>query len=378
MTTTKDPYTILIISASVGAGHIRAADGIVQCAKERYPNVLVIHLDAMDYVTPLFKKLYADSYLDLVKRHPALWGYLYDKTDRSVGKNPLGKIRRDFQKVSSLPLKNAIRTINPDQVICTHFLPAELLDRLKRKKKFSVPVSVVITDYDIHWMWVQKHLDLFFVAHEELALRLASRGIPANRIRVTGIPVCPVFTHKHPVSSYLNELGLAPDKNTLLLMAGGFGVARIDLTARMLLNLRDDVQLISLAGKNKKLFNKTLLVANDFPRRMAAVGFTTTVERLMAVSTVVITKPGGLTTSECLAMGKPMIVINPIPGQEERNTDYLLEHGAALLAYDEIALEYKLKNLLADQPQLKRMMRNAKQLGKPNAGYDILNHLLKV
>jgi len=377
MTIAKKSHTILIISASVGAGHIRAAEGIVHCAKERYPNVLVVHLDAMDFVTPLFRKLYADSYLDLVKRHPALWGYLYDKTDRSVGKNPLGKIRRDFQKVSSLPLKRAIRTINPDQVICTHFLPAELLDRLKRKKKFDVPVSVVITDYDVHWMWVQKHLDLFFVAHEELALRLASRGIPAERIKVTGIPVCPVFLHKLPVRTCLNELGLAPDKITLLLMAGGFGVTRIDLTARMLLNLRDDVQLITLAGKNKKLLNKTMHVANDFPGRMAAVGFTTSVERLMAVSSVVITKPGGLTTSECLAMGKPMIVINPIPGQEERNTDYLLEHGAAILAYDEVALEYKLKKLLAHPAQLRRMMRNAKQLGKPDAGYDILDHLLK-
>jgi processive 1,2-diacylglycerol beta-glucosyltransferase len=368
--------TVLVISASVGAGHIRAAEGIVQCAKERFPDAVVVHLDAMDYVTPLFRKLYADSYLDLVKRHPALWGYLYDKTDRSARNTPLGKLRRDIQKISSQPLKRAIKVINPDHIICTHFLPAELLDRLKRKKKFSVPVSVVITDYDVHWMWVQKNLDLFFVAHEEMALRLASRGIPADRTCVSGIPVCPAFIHKHHVQAYLDDLGLSAGMFTMLLMAGGFGVSRIDITARSLLNLRDDIQLITLAGKNKKLFTKTQHVAAEFPGRMAAVGFTSTVEQLLAASTVVITKPGGLTTSECLAMGKPMIVINPIPGQEERNTDYLLEHGAAVLAYDEVALEYKLRQLLDDPARLKRMARNAKNLGKPHAGYDIMERVL--
>lgn len=369
--------TVLVISASVGAGHVRAAEGIVQCAKERFPDVVVVHLDAMNYVSPLFRKLYADSYLDLVKRHPALWGYLYDKTDRSSRNSPLGRLRRDIQKISSQPLKRAIKTINPDHIICTHFLPAELLDRLKRMKKFDVPVSVVITDYDVHWMWVQKHLDLFFVAHKEMALRLASRGIPAGRISSPGIPVCPAFAHKHPAQVSLDALGLSAGMFTMLLMAGGFGVSRIDITARTLLNLGNDIQLITLAGKNKKLFDKTQHVAAEFPGRMAAVGFTTTVELLMAASAVVITKPGGLTTAECLAMGKPMIVINPIPGQEEHNTDYLLEHGAALLAYDEVALEYKLKQLLAAPARLKRMARNAKHLGKPQAGYDILECVLE-
>ena len=374
--TSQRTGSLLLLSASVGAGHIRAAEAIAACARERYPGLSVTHLDCMQFVSPLFRKMYADSYLDLVKRHPALWGYLYDTTDKKSRNNPVRKLRLDIQRLSTIPLKKEIKKCCPDWIICTHFLPAELLDREKRKNRLATPVSVVVTDYDVHWMWVQKHLDLFFVAHQEIALRLAEREIPAERIVSSGIPVCPAFGSSPDAKIARASLGLNPTQITLLLMAGGFGVGCIDQTARMLLNLRDDIQLISVSGKNSALHKKTTDVARDYPGRMIPVGFTTSIENFMAASDLVITKPGGLTTAECLAMGKPMIIINPIPGQEERNTDYLLENGAALLAIDDVALKYKLNLLLSDAAMISRMQHNARAIGKPHAGYDILSRVL--
>ncbi len=374
----------LILSASTGAGHIRAAEGLVKCAAEKHPEIKVTHLDVMEYVTWMFREFYKGSYIGLSKNHKEMWGYVYDKTDHSSRELPFRGLRLFIQKMNMRKLKKKLIELNPDHIICTHFLPAEMIDRaisknIKMPNGKKVPtVSVVVTDFDIHWMWCLKYLDQFFVANDEAALRLEGREVDRKNINVTGIPVCPEFTRKYSMEDEKSKLNLSPDKITVLLMAGGFGIGRIDETAERLVNDFPDLQIITVAGHNKNLLSSLDELSNKYQGRINSIGFTTEIEKFMAASDIIITKTGGLTSSECLAMGKPMIIINPIPGQEERNATYLIENGVALMAYDDVGLDYKLNKILSTPGKLTNMQNAARNLSKPLAGFDIWKDVLDI
>jgi processive 1,2-diacylglycerol beta-glucosyltransferase len=207
---------------------------------------------------------------------------------------------------------------------------------------------------------------------------LQDKGISKEIIHVTGIPVDPVFKTKPDRKECAEKLGLNPDVKTVLMMSGGLGVGGIDeLTERLLsLDLDEDIQLIALAGKNKNLLNSLEKIASKHSGRMKPMGFTKTIQDVMAVADIAVTKPGGLTTSECLAFGLPMIAVSPIPGQEERNADYLMENGAGLKAFDGASLEYRLVMLLEDTRRLKSMREKALELGRPCAADEILKKIL--
>lgn len=364
--------SIAIFSVSAGTGHVRAAEALKAAAEKSFPQFSVVHIDLMTLVPPLFKKLYADSYLPLVERHPALWGYLYTQADKRKLDSSLDRFRVSMERLNLQKFKDTIDELQPDAVICTHFLPAELFARWKRKGKFSRPVWVVITDFDVHMLWVHRHMSGYCTATEEVAWRLRDRGIDTNAIRVTGIPIMPSFAGNFARRECAREIGCNPDKTTLLLMSGGAGMGGALKLARRLLTIDADFQLIALAGRNAKLLSEFQKLSVMHPGKMFPMGYTNTIERVMAASDLAITKSGGLTTSECLAMGLPMLVVFPIPGQEERNADFLLEQGAALKAYDEAGLEFRVKALLADGTKLNAMRGNARRLGKPNAAKDIL------
>jgi len=368
--------TIAIFSVSAGTGHLRAAEALKATAEKKFPHVTAIHIDLMDLVPTLFKRVYADSYFPIVERHPALWGYLYDKSDRKKEDSKLDRLRVAIERLNTQKLKDVLRAIKPDHVLCTHFLPAELFSRWRRKKSFTRPVWVVITDFDVHMLWVHEHLSGYCTAAEEVAWRLQNREVSADTIHVTGIPIMPAFVEVPTRAESARALGINPERTTLLLMSGGAGVGEIHKLARRLLGIGGDFQLIALAGKNKRLLQDLQKVSREYPGRMIPMEFTQTIERVMAVSDMAITKSGGLTTSECLAMGLPMIVVSPIPGQEERNADFLLEHGAGLKTYDEAGLEFRVKMLLKDPRKLEDMRRNALRLGRPNAAENILNIVL--
>jgi len=205
---------------------------------------------------------------------------------------------------------------------------------------------------------------------------MEERGIPRETIHVTGIPIMPVFGDKRSRVECAAELSLDPQRTTLLMMSGGAGVGGIDKLAERLLKLDRDFQLIALAGKNKKLLAQLALLARRHPKRLFPLGFTRTIERVMTASDLAITKSGGLTTSECLAVGLPMIVVAPIPGQEERNADFLLENGAALKACGPAALAYRVDLLLNDPKRLASLRSGALRMGKPGAARSVLSIVL--
>jgi processive 1,2-diacylglycerol beta-glucosyltransferase len=362
---------IAILSVSAGAGHVRAAEALRLAAAARGHEVR--HIDVMELVPRLFRKLYADSYLSIIERHPALWGYLYHASDRAPRDSRTNQLRRALEGLNTRAFTRTLAEYAPDIVICTHFLPAQLLSRQIAKGRFSGPVWVVVTDFDVHLLWSHPHLTGYCVAADEIAWRIRERGIGDARVAVTGIPIMPAFSTNPDRAECAKELGLDPRRTTLLMMSGGCGVGAIDQLAERVMAIPGDFQLVALAGRNADLLARLQAIASRHPGRLLPLGFTTTIERVMACSDVAISKPGGLTASECLAVGLPMIIISPIPGQEERNADYLLERGAALKAHDAAGLEYRLRRILEEPGLLQQMRQAMRGLGRGDAAERILD-----
>jgi processive 1,2-diacylglycerol beta-glucosyltransferase len=373
---------ILLLSVSAGAGHVRAAEALRAWGAEAFGgHVEMRHVDVMDFVPSGFRKVYADGYARIVRHLPSMWGVLYDASSR-VPRDALSqKLRRAVERLGTRALAGEIGAFAPDAVVCTHFLPAELLARETRRGKFSTPVWVQVTDFDLHGMWVQPEAAGYFAANEEVKFRLQAHGIDGARVHVTGIPIMPAFARKLNRAACAAEIGVSPDKVTVLLMGGGAGMGGLDEVAARVLapggaGGAPGFQLIVLAGKNQKALAALNKMAAKHPGKLFPQGFTDKVERLMACADVIITKPGGLTTSEALAMGLSMIVHSPIPGQEEHNADYLLEEGVALKAIDGGGMEFRLKALLANPARLARMRKRARMLGRAFAGRDVLEVVL--
>jgi processive 1,2-diacylglycerol beta-glucosyltransferase len=369
--------TLLVLSVSAGAGHVRAADAIVKAAEAAHPSMRATHVDLLSLVPKDFKKLYGEQYIKLVERLPQLWSFLYSKSDRPSRDSLIGKLKRAAEKLNTRKLSGEIERLAPDAILCTHFLPAELLSRQKAKGRKLPPLWVQVTDFDVHALWVHPHVDRYCVASEEVAFRLADRGVPREKISVTGIPVMPQFSTPLERAECARELGIAADKFTVLMMAGGAGVGSLDEMARRVLQLPGDLQIVALAGRNADLLKRLQALAKQHPGKLFPLGFTTTVERVMTAADLVVSKPGGLSVSECLAKNRPMLLVSPIPGQEERNADYLLETGAAIKAVDAATLEFKLGRLLADRARLTSMSAAAKRIARPHAAADVIALLSK-
>ncbi len=367
---------LAVLSVSAGAGHVRAAEALVATAKLHHPSVEAIHIDVMDLVPKLFRKIYAEKYVDVVNRHPALWGYLYHTADKQRDDSIITRVRRVIEKINTRGLVKKLEEMQPDAVICTHFLPAQILSRMIAKKKWPTPVWTVVTDFDVHALWVHQHLTGYCAAAEEIAWRMRERGLADTRIEVTGIPIMPVFAEQRSREVCAKEAGIDPKRTTLLVMSGGLGVGAIDQLCERILAIPGDHQVLALAGKNAALLDKLKTIAAKYPGRFFPQGFTRTIERLMTCADLALTKPGGLTTSECLAVGLPMLVVSPIPGQEERNADYLLEAGAALKAHDLAGVDFRVRQLLAEPSRLATLRIRARAIATPNAAQAILRHVL--
>ena len=367
---------VLVLSVSAGAGHVRAAEAVRLCAAAEFADVEALHLDVMDHASSAFRKLYTDAYIRLVNKHPALWGMLYQVTSDARSDATFNKMRRSIERMNTRALRKRIDEFAPDAIVCTHFLPAEILMHEIRRGRLDVPVWVQVTDFDLHRMWVIPRMTGYFAANDEIGFRMRALGMDGAAVHVVGIPIVPAFAQALPRATCAAEIGIDPRRRTLLLMGGGAGVGHLEQVAASLLALDLDFQLIVLAGRNETALKRLHALAPRFPGRLFPHGFTNQVERLMACADLVITKPGGLTTSECLAMGAPMIVHSPIPGQEERNADYLMEQGVALKAVDTVGLAWRVTELLAAPERLARMSERARELARPHAAREVLRTVL--
>jgi processive 1,2-diacylglycerol beta-glucosyltransferase len=368
---------ILVLSASVGAGHLRAAQAVELALKELDPNAEVKNLDVLEFTNAAFRRIYAQLYLDLVNRAPHVLGYFYDQMDRKPANQMGDRLRYAWEKLNLLKFREFLKDEPWDLVVNTHFLPAEMIAALRRKHKLQQPQVTVTTDFETHRLWVNQPCDHYFTATEEGAINLARWGIPRETISVTGIPIHPAFHRLPDRKSCLAKHGIIGDRPVLLQLAGGFGVGPIEELFNSILSIETPVELVVVTGRNEKLKKKLEKRETPSRHRVHILGFTTDMHELMVAADLVMTKPGGLTTSEALACGAAMVVLNPIPGQESRNSDFLLENGAAIKINNVGTLTYKLGQLLNDPARIARLKENARALGRPDAAFQIARFALE-
>ena len=366
---------LLILSVRAGAGHTRVAEALEEAARSRWPSAHVTHADILDFTGGFYRQGYVQSYLEMVNHAPDLWGYLYRASDHRPRERVQDKIVRLFDRLEFARFRRFVRDFRPDAILSTHFLAAQVFAPYRRRGKDRYPLALVVTDFDAHAFWVQPTADRFFVATAELAARFSEQGIPAAKVSVTGIPVRKAFTKRRDKAADRSRLGVSRERPVVLLMCGGSG-GSLAQTASRLLSL-GNVQVLAVAGRNPKAGEALKSVRPPRGASLRVFGFVEDMASLMAVSDVYVGKSGGSTTAECLAMGLPMIVCDPIPGQEERNCDFLLEAGAAVKAYGPASLAWKVKALLSEPARLRRMRRAALSVARPNAAQEIVGFLGK-
>lgn len=371
---------ILILSASAGAGHLRAAAAVERAVKEMNAAEEVRHVDTLEYTNKVFRHLYSKAYIEMVNKTPELLGWLYDALDKPW-KNERRRLALD--KLNTRPFVKMLKEYRPDAVVCTHFLPAEIISWLRAKRRIQTKQTIVVTDFDLHAMWLCHHYEHYFVALDETREHAERLGIPPEKISVTGIPIDPVFAVEKDKRAMREKHGLKPDATTILLSAGGFGVGPVERIVQSLTEMKSTTQVVALCGRNEELRRRVENAAVAGHARaphvsVKAVGYTTEMDEYMSASDILLGKPGGLTTSEALAKALVFCVVNPIPGQEERNSDHLLEEGVAIRCNNLPALAYKLDRLLADSARFDAMRANALRLARPNAARDIVGKLLSL
>jgi processive 1,2-diacylglycerol beta-glucosyltransferase len=364
---------VLLLSASAGAGHIRAAQALEKAFNELGTVDEIRHLDVLNYTNKVFRHFYSKAYIDLVNKMPEVPGWMYDKLDRPW-KNERRRLALD--KLNTRPLVKLLRDYQPDMIVCTHFLPAEIVSWLKAKERLASRQAIIVTDFDVHAMWLVHHYEQYFVAIDEARAYLEALGIPASKITVSGIPIDPVFAEKKSKVEMRRKHGLDPDRVTILLSAGGFGVGSVEPLIAALMPLQQRAQVVAICGRNddlRKRLSKTAARAKaDDNVLIKPIGYTQEMDEYMTAADIVLGKPGGLTTSEGLSKGLAFVIVDPIPGQEERNSDHLLEAGVAIRSNNLPTLAYKLDRLLADGDRLAKMQSTSRKMGRPNAARDIV------
>jgi processive 1,2-diacylglycerol beta-glucosyltransferase len=365
------PKSVMVLSAAAATGHLRAADALVSAFEAK--GVSARHVEVLRYTNPVFRKIYSDLYVELMTRGPDLLGWLYKTFDRPW---QFQKRRLALDRLNTGPLVKLIRQEKPDIALCTHFLPAEILLFLRKKKILDIPIGVVVTDFDAHAMWILRSVDWYFVACEETRAYLAALGIPPGTIFVTGIPIDLKFGIEKRKAETRIRLGLDPDKTTILVSVGGFGVGPVESLVHTLHEIQHPVQMVVIWGRNTRLEGRLKdLPSLRHPTKI--VGFTNEMDSWMAASDLLVGKAGGLTSSEALAQGLVLVIVNPIPGQEERNSDHFLEEGVGIRCNNLPALAYKIEVLLSDKERLSRMQQAVSRMARPDAALEVVSTVLE-
>ena len=368
---------VLVLSASAGAGHVRAAQALERALVATGRVHEVRHVDILQYTSKLFRRVYAEAYLDLVNRAPAVLGWLYDYFDVPWKHE---RLRLALDKLNTTRFVRLLERERPDWAISTHFLPAEIIAWLRSKGRLATRQAIVVTDFDVQGMWLTRHVDRYFVALDETRAHLERLGVPPAAITVSGIPIDPVFAVPKDARAMRAKHGLAPDRITILVSAGGFGVGPVEALIHMLLELQHPSQLVMICGRSETLKRRLNELAEARSPHLSptlhVVGYTTEMDEYMAAADLLVGKPGGLTSSEALARGLALVIVHPIPGQEERNADHLLEAGVAIRCNNLPVLAYKIDRLLAEPARLVAMKANARLLARPHAARDIAATLL--
>jgi processive 1,2-diacylglycerol beta-glucosyltransferase len=344
-----------------------AAHAIMQALRARHPGVVAEHIDAVAEMWTSYKHVYRWAYVRVVDRYPALWRSIYNSTnERSTA------LGHALTVLASGPFLKRVQDWRPDVVLCTHFLAPELLSRAMRRGALQCDLQAVVTDHDAHRIWYYPEVSRYFVGSEIVKARFAlGYGVEEEAITVSGIPVREPFSR--PVDPLPTRLSYAldPKRPTVLFLSGGFAAGPM---ARSMIGLwrdRRDVQIIAVCGRNERLRRRIARLPRPAGATLHALGFVDEVRELMEVADIVIAKSGGITTSECMAAGKPMVISAAIAGQEERNADAVVEAGAGFWAPTPEEVRWRVSRLLADPDLLRQTGQRAAAFGRPQAAADV-------
>ncbi|MCO5044906.1 MAG: glycosyltransferase [Kiritimatiellae bacterium] len=370
------PLKVLILSASSGSGHIRAAAALEKVCRANPAIGEVVNVDSLTYTNKLFRQFYSKFYFQLMRNVPTLLGWFYDNLDEPWKTE---RMRLMLSRLNTLPLVRMIRKLQPDLTICTHFLPAEIISYLLAKDAIETRHAIVVTDLDVHAMWLSRHFHRYFVANEEARVHLQMAGLPPDRITVSGIPIDTIFSEAKDRTALCRKHALDPALPLVLVSLGGASEEVVTETVRALSFLKSHAQVVIIAGSHEAVraqFQEEIGRLAPGPVRYRVLGNTSEMDEWLRMATLLIGKPGGLTLSEAMACGLPMVIYQPIPGQEERNSDQLLEAGAAVKCNHATTLAYKVDDLLSQPERLAELAASARQLGRPLAAYTVVETLL--
>jgi processive 1,2-diacylglycerol beta-glucosyltransferase len=364
---------VLIATVTAGAGHLQAAAALDEAWRALRPDDTVERLDLLELVPKLQRQVYVQSYVKLVEHAPELWGLVFRKTDNPSLVRRLARLRGAWARATNVRFVRHLRRLKPDAVLCTHYLPAEVLGGLeKQARRFFT--TCVVTDFEAHSLWMNQAVGLYCVAAEETRGSLVARGVPGDDVVVTGIPIAARFGQTVDGHAVRRQLGLRDDLPVLLVLGGGFGMGPVAEILAALDSLECPVQVLVVTGRNAEL--RARLAVCDYRHPTRILGFVANMHELMTVADLILTKPGGLTSSEALALGRPLLILNPIPGQEAANSDFLLGHGAAAKVNRPEELPLRIGQLLGS-PRLEEMARAAVRLGHANAARQVCETTLE-
>lgn len=364
---------VLIMSTSAGTGHLRAAQALTKVFHEHPRVAEVVHSDALYFTNKLFRDFYSKLYSRLVQDAPDFLGWWYKQSDEPWKTDGM---RLMLDRLNTGPLVKFIRKFDPHITVCTHFMPAGIISHLIAKNLLDAHLSIVVTDLDFHAMWLSRMFHRYFVAIEETKVHLQMLGLPSERITVSGIPIDPEFTKCIDRASLRAQFGLNPTRPTLLLSAGALGVGPAEFVVERLKSLRSEAQTIVICGRSRETRERVIRSVGESNENFRVLGYTDRMADLMKISDLFIGKPGGLTSAEALTCGLPMVIVSPIPGQEERNSDHLLEDGVAVKCNEMTTIAFKIDSLLDDPTRIDEMRRRAFALSRPEAARTIVETLV--
>jgi processive 1,2-diacylglycerol beta-glucosyltransferase len=360
---------ILILSAATGGGHLRASRAICNYIRQNDPESQVEVVDAMKSIGSLLDKTVCDGYHALATKTPKLFGKLYRATNK---KSPLADLLNRFSSTFSRLLLPTIEDCDPDAIISTHPFVSEMVSHLKAVGALNVPLITLMTDYGPHRAWIANHVDAYVVSNADMIPEMEAMGVDHSKIYPFGIPVEDVFFTKADKPALLKKFGLDPDLPTVLIMAGSFGVTNILNIYRQIARTDVPFQVVVITGKNEKLYTAFADEVAGSPKKTKLVFFTNEVENYMHISSLLITKPGGLTVSEALACNIPLAVFDAIPGQEEDNADFLLTYNMAVKLEPDTDCGAVIRSLLEDSRRLEQMRSNCAEFDKSHSAENIL------
>jgi processive 1,2-diacylglycerol beta-glucosyltransferase len=368
------PRRLLILSAAVGTGHMRAAEAIELAARQMLPHTYIRNVDILKLASAPFRRCYGGMYVDFIDLAPQVLGFFYNLMDKPCRELPTrwDRIRLFLEKANLRPFLRFMQSDPWDLIINTHFLSAEIVASMRRQGELQTPQVMVTTDFETHHLWVNQPCEHYFTATDEAAEYLHFFGVPGSDTSTVGIPVHPVFAESKDRGGCLARHGLAGDRPIVLQLNGGYGVGPIEDLYRALLDITVPIELVVVAGKNEKARDRLTAIAPPARHRVTLLGFTQQMDELMTVADLVVSKPGGLTISETMAKGAGLVIVHPVPGQEERNSDYLLENGAAIKINHLPTLAHRVSALLREPERLAQLKANSRRLGRPRAAFDVV------